>query len=129
MDSIADLLVRLRNGLQVKKDFVDVPHSKMKEDILKILHEEGFIGKYEALAKMKKKYLRVTLKYIKGRQSVIAGMKRVSTPGRRIYVGAGEIPRVRSGFGVAIISTPKGVMQGEKAREGKVGGELLCSVW
>ena len=140
MDSIADLLVRINNALRVKKDAVDMPHSRMKEGLIKILAAEGFVGRYEVLTRMNKKYLRVGLKYDSlgagpstslgaGKKSVIEGMKRISTPGRRAYVGSDSVPRVRSGFGTAILSTSKGLMTDEDARQNKVGGEVICHIW
>lgn len=129
MDSIADLLIRISNALRVKKDAVDVPHSRMKEGLIKIMAAEGFVGRYEVLTRMNKKYLRVALKYDSGKKSIIEGMKRISTPGRRAYVGSDSIPRVRSGFGTAILSTSKGLMTDEDARQKKVGGEVVCHIW
>jgi len=129
MDTIADFLVRIKNAIGVRKETVDVPHSKVKEELAKILAAEGFISKYEAFARMNKKFLRLGLKYAPDKKGVIAGMRRVSTPGRRIYVSAGRVPRVQSGFGLAIISTSKGLMTDRKARQNKVGGEVLCYVW
>lgn len=129
MDPIADLLVRINNAIKVRKDTVDIPHSRMKEGILKILLEEGFIGKFDVMARMNKKVLRVALKYNDNRRSVIVGVRRVSTPGRRVYVGSKAIPRIQAGFGLAIISTPKGLMTDDAARKQKIGGEMLCYVW
>lgn len=132
MDSIADLLIRINNALRVKKDVVDVPHSRMKEGLIKIMAAEGFVGRYEVLTRMNKKYLRVALKYDSigaGKKSIVEGMKRISTPGRRAYVGSDSIPRVRSGFGTAILSTSKGLMTDEDARQNKVGGEVVCHIW
>jgi len=129
MDSIADLLVRLRSGLNAKKESVDVPHSKMKEEMARLLLAEGFIGRYETHARMNKKHLRINLKYTPDRKSVIVGLKRVSTPGRRIYVGAAKVPRVQCGFGTALISTNKGLMTDEAARKQKLGGEIICYIW
>ncbi|HVN67237.1 MAG TPA: 30S ribosomal protein S8 [Candidatus Sulfotelmatobacter sp.] len=129
MDSIADMLVRLRSGLNAKKESVDVPHSKMKEEIAKLLLAEGFIGQYETHERMKKKHLRIKLKYTPDRKSVIAKLLRVSTPGRRVYVGAAKVPRVQAGFGTALISTSKGLMTDEAARRQKLGGEVICYIW
>jgi small subunit ribosomal protein S8 len=129
MDSIGDVLVRINNALKVKKETVDLPHSKMKEGIGKILLEEGYISKCEVMTRLNKKYLRLGLKYTGDNKSIIEGMRRISTPGRRIYVGVQKIPRVQSGFGTAILSTPKGLMTDEGARASKIGGEVICYVW
>jgi len=130
MDSIADMLVRLSNGLRVKKETVEMPHSRLKEEIGKLLLAEGYIDKCEVLTRLNKKQLRFVLKYAAGgKRGVIEGVKRVSRPGRRVYVGAGAVPRIRSGFGTAIISTPQGLMTDETAREKKIGGEVICYIW
>lgn len=128
MDSIADMLIRIKNALAVKKESVDLPHSKMKEAIASLLQSEGFISKYDTFSRVNKKQLRLGLKY-SGKKSVVEGLKRVSSPGRRVYVGAGKLPRIRSGFGTAIISTSKGLMTDSNAREQKLGGEVICYVW
>ena len=129
MDSIADMLVRLSNGLRVKKETVEMPHSRLKEEIGKLLVAEGYIDKCEVLTRLNKKQLRFGLKYNAKKRGVIEGVKRVSRPGRRIYVGADKIPRIRAGFGTAIISTPKGLMTDEAARQQKIGGEVMCHIW
>lgn len=129
MDSIADLLVRINCGIDARKESVDVPHSKMKEAILKIMLAEGFISKYDSLARLHKKYLRVGLKYTAQKNNVISGLRRISTPGRRNYVGKSAVPRVRAGYGLAIISTSKGLMTDGEAREKKLGGEVVCYIW
>jgi len=129
MDSIGDVLVRINNALKVKKETVDLPHSKMKEGIGKILLEEGYISKCEVMTRLNKKYLRLGLKYTGNNKSIIDGMRRVSTPGRRIYRGADAIPRVQSGFGTAILSTSRGLMTDEKARADKIGGEVVLYIW
>lgn len=129
MDSIADMLIRINNALKVKKETVDLPHSRMKEEIGKILLGEGYISKCEVLTRMNKKFLRLGLKYSSTNKSVIEGVKRISRPGRRIYVGATAIPRVHAGFGTAVLSTARGIMTDEEARAGKVGGEVLCYIW
>ncbi len=128
-DPIADLLTRVRNGIGAQHRYVDVGWSKMKEEIAKILKEEGFISSYMVKKEGSIGTLRVVLKYAKGRQPVIQGLKRVSTPGCRKYVQSGEIPRVLGGLGVSILTTSKGVMTCSKARSNGVGGELLCKVW
>ena len=128
MDSIADMLLRIRNALKVRKEGVDMPHSKIKEEIARLMLSEGFIGKYDTFSRLNKKYLRIGLKYA-GKKMVLEGMKRVSSPGQRIYVGADLVPRIRSGFGTAIISTSKGLMTDSDAREQKIGGEVICYLW
>jgi small subunit ribosomal protein S8 len=126
-DPISDMLTRIRNAKAALKPTVEVPHSKLKESMAQILKAEGYISDCEVEGKLPKK-LKLKLKY-QGRKNVIDGMRRVSTPGRRHYVGATEIPLVRGGLGIAIISTPQGVMTGLQARKSKVGGEVLCYVW
>lgn len=133
-DPIGDMLTRLRNAILVGHTLVAMPSSKLKAAIAEILKEEGFIESYEVVTDdfTGFKVLRVALKYIgdrRTRRSVISGLERVSTPGRRIYAKRNEIPWVLSGLGVAILSTPKGVMSGRKARQMGVGGEILCKVW
>lgn len=126
-DPIADMLTRLRNASKASLPAIDLPHSLLKERIAGILRREGYIADF-AVAGDKIKTLNVRLKY-QGRRGVIDGLRRVSRPGRRHYVGATEIPRVRGGLGIAILSTPKGVMTGNEARKNKLGGEILCYVW
>ncbi len=128
-DSIADMLTRIRNAVEVRMETVDIPYSKMKEEIARVLKEEGYIGKYEVVTKRGKKVLRVMLKYRSDKGKVIKYLKRVSKPGRRIYVKRSRIPRVLSGFGTAILSTPKGIMTDSQARSGRIGGEVICYVW
>lgn len=130
-DPIADLLARLRNAGLAGHSQVTLPGSKLKEAILKILQEEGFIQGFEVIPTTPQSTLRVALKYTRQRQprSVISGLRRVSKPGRRIYVGREELPWVRSGLGIAIVSTSKGVMTGQQARKLGIGGEVLCYVW
>lgn len=129
MDPIADMLTRMNNALGVRKEAVDIPHSRTKEGIAKIMLAEGYLGKCEVHTRMNKKYLRLGLKYASAKKGIIDGMRRVSTPGRRIYVGAGAVPRVRSGFGTAVLSTSRGLMTDEEAREKKIGGEVICYIW
>ncbi len=130
-DPIADMLTRIRNATMVQHQQVVMPNSKMREAIARILKEEGFIKEYEVIPTKPQPMLRLSLKYASGKRprSVITGLKRVSKPGRRIYVGRHELPWVRSGLGVAIVSTPKGVMTEQQARRLGVGGEVLCYVW
>jgi len=126
-DPISDMLTRIRNANKALLPEVEVPHSRMKEGIAQILKKDGYIADWSVEGKPFRK-IKLKLKY-QGRQGVIAGLRRVSTPGLRRYVGATEIPRVLGGMGTAIISTPKGVMTGYEAQKQNVGGELLCFVW
>jgi len=133
-DPIADMLTRIRNGVMAGHAQVAMPSSKIKAEIAKILKEEGFIENFEVAdgEKIGQKVLRVKIKYVgerRERRPVISGLERVSKPGRRIYTKKQEIPWVLSGIGVAILSTPKGVMTGQRARQLGVGGEILCKVW
>jgi small subunit ribosomal protein S8 len=128
-DPIADMLTRIRNAIMVRKAFVLVPSSKVKVAIAKVLHEEGFIQGFEVTADRPQSMLRIWLKYDKDREPVLSSLERVSKPGRRIYRGRRELPWVLSGMGVAIISTPKGVMTGRDARRLGMGGEVLCYIW
>jgi small subunit ribosomal protein S8 len=126
-DPISDMLTRIRNANRALLPSVDVPHSKMKESIAVILKREGYIHDF-AVEGQGIKTIKLRLKY-QGKKSVIEGIRRVSTPGLRRYVGATEIPRVRGGLGVAVMSTSEGLMSGNQARKKNLGGELLCYVW
>lgn len=131
-DPIADMLTRIRNALMVRHDSVAMPASKMKLAIAKILKEEGYIEAYQVNGEKPQPQLVVQLKYmgdLKHQRPVITGLKRVSKPGRRIYTPAHEIPWVRSGMGIAILSTPKGLLTGQQARRLNVGGEIICYIW
>ncbi len=133
-DPISDMLTRIRNSIMAGHKTVSMPSSKMKLAIVKILQEEGFIKNFEEVQVEGKpsKTVRIRLKYVgvrRDRKPVISGLKRVSRPGRRVYVGKKEIPWVQAGIGVAILTTPKGVMTGGRARQLGVGGEVLCEVW
>jgi small subunit ribosomal protein S8 len=128
-DPIADMLTRIRNACRAKHSRVDVPLSKMKMEIADILQREAYIQSYRRVDDDKQGLIRIALKYTPEGESVILGLRRVSTPGRRVYVRATRIPRVRGGYGTALISTPRGVLTGGEARRGGVGGELLCYVW
>jgi small subunit ribosomal protein S8 len=128
-DPIADMLTRIRNGQMVRQPFVLVPSSKIKVAVAEVLVEEGFIQGYEVTNERPQPKLRVWLKYDKHRQPIVTGLRRVSRPGRRVYKGKTELPWVLSGLGIAIVSTPKGVMTGREARRLGVGGEVLCYVW
>ncbi|MCB2200104.1 30S ribosomal protein S8 [bacterium] len=128
-DPIADYLTRIRNALHARHTKVDIPSSKLKREITKVLVDEGFIRDFINIEDGKQGILRVFLKYDRGGKSIITGLKRVSRPGLRNYVGYREIPRVRSGLGVAVLSTPGGVMTGVRANAEKVGGEVLLFIW
>jgi small subunit ribosomal protein S8 len=128
-DSIADFLVRIKNGQKARFEKVDIPASRLKADMARILKEEGYIKNFKLLKDDKQGMIRVQLKYIDNRDGAITGLKRVSKPGRRVYVGHEEIPKVMNGLGISILSTSRGVMTDRAARHEGVGGELLCSVW
>jgi small subunit ribosomal protein S8 len=133
-DPIGDMLTRIRNAIMAGHPVVAIPSSRIKADIAKILQEEGYIGSFELVdGKVAgSKVLRIQLKYVgerRERKPVITGLERISRPGRRIYTGKQDIPWVLSGLGIAILSTPKGVMTGQRARQLGVGGEVLCKVW
>ena len=126
-DPIAELLTKIRNAKGAQHRFVDLSHSKIKIKILEIMKHHGFIENFLVNEEMHK--IRVFLRYTKERDSVIRGLKRESTSGLRLYLGYQDIPRVFNGMGIAIVSTPKGVIDGETARNLKVGGEILCTIW
>ena len=133
-DPIADMLTRIRNGVMASQSVVAIPQSKIKVEIARILKEEGFIEGYEVVEGEKPgmTILRVKLKYVGERREkspVITGLERVSRPGRRVYTQKQDIPWVLAGMGISILSTPKGVMTGQRARQLGIGGELLCKVW
>lgn len=131
-DPIADMLTRIRNAVTAKHDFVSMPASKIKVAIAKVLKEEGFIREYELAADAKgnaDRVLRMNLTYSGRKEPVMTGIQRVSKPGLRVYVGRQEIPRVYGGLGIAIVSTPQGIMTGQQAWKRQVGGEILCYVW
>lgn len=128
-DPIADMLTRIRNGLMARHDAVVAPASKAKEAIVRVLKEEGFIRDYQSFSEGSRRYLRIHLAYHDGREPIIAGLKRVSKPGLRVYVGQREIPRGYGGLGIAILSTPQGVMTGQEAWRRQLGGEVICYVW
>ena len=127
-DPIADMLTRVRNAIQAKHETVEVPASKEKVEIARILKEEGYIENYEVSGELKKN-ITITLKYGKNNQKIIAGIKRISKPGLRVYCQVDSIPRVLNGLGIAILSTSKGYMTDKKAREAKVGGEVVAYIW
>lgn len=128
-DPIADMLTRIRNANTAFKEKVDVPASKMGEDITKTLKREGYIADYKYIENRKQGILRIFLKYGPGRERVIQGLSRVSKPGRRVYSNAEDLPRTMGGLGITIISTSRGVLTDKQAREANVGGEVVCKVW
>jgi small subunit ribosomal protein S8 len=127
-DPIADMLTRIRNGIRARHPRVDMPSSKLKIEVARILKEEGYISNFKVSDEGKKKVLKIFLKYGTDGASSISSLERVSKPGRRVYVGAREVPRILGGLGVSILTTPRGVMTGKAARKAGVGGEVLCSV-
>ena len=131
-DPISDMLTRIRNSTLRQHESLSLPHSGMKERLAEVLKQEGYIEDYQIMPDTPQSVLRLRLKYIgdrRHRQSVITGLKRVSTPGRRVYVGKDEIPWVRSGMGTAIMTTSKGIVTGQQARRLGVGGEVICEIW
>jgi small subunit ribosomal protein S8 len=128
-DPVADMLARIRNGSLAEHEKVDIPSSKLRVRLAEILKEEGFIKNFRLIEDKRQGVLRVYLKYGPGQERVISGLRRVSKPGRRRYVGADRIPSVLGGMGVAILSTPQGVLTDRESRRAKVGGEVLCYVW
>lgn len=128
-DPVADMLTRIRNANTAYKEQVDIPASKVREQIAKILKEEGFIKDYQKIDQRPQGLLRLSLRYLSNREKVITGMKRISKPGLRVYVGKEEIPRLLGGLGVVIMSTPQGIMTGKQAKKQRVGGEVVCYVW
>ena len=128
-DPIADMLTRIRNAIMARHDLVPVPASKMKLALARILKAEGFINDYEVLKSKSQRVIKIYLRYDEKNRALISGLERVSKPGLRVYSGRDEIPRVYGGLGIAIVSTPKGVMTGKQAWRQGIGGELLCYVW
>jgi small subunit ribosomal protein S8 len=128
-DPVADLLTRIRNAINARQQKLDVPASKLKAEIARILKEEGYLANFKATEEEGRKVLRLYLKYGSNHDAAITNLARVSRPGCRVYVGHTEIPRVLGGLGINILTTPKGVMTGRQARKSGVGGEVLCEVW
>ena len=128
-DPIADLLARVRNAHIAKHATLDLPGSRIKTRIAEILRDEGYVSSVEVIENEHQGVLRITLKYQKDGRPAISGLRRVSSPGRRVYRGKAEIPRVLNGLGITIVSTPKGVMTGSASRRAGIGGEILCDVW
>ena len=129
MDSLSDLLTRIRNGVKSKKREVNIPSSRLGIEVVKVLKEEGYIKNYKVIDDKKQGILNVTLKYTEDNRSVISGLKRVSTPGCRIYCTRDSVPKVLDGLGLVIVSTSRGVMTGRACEEIGAGGEVLCSIW
>ncbi len=128
-DFVADFLTVIRNASKAKKEKVTVPASKMTARIAELLKEEGFIENTKPFSEGNKRFLRIHLKYVRDKRAAIQGLRRISKPGLRTYVGYEEIPRIQGGLGVAIVSTSKGLMTDREARKNKSGGELVCTVW
>ena len=128
-DPVADMLTRIRNANNAKHETVDVPASNMKKSIAQILLDEGYIKAFQIVEDGTQSIIRITLKYNAGKEKVISGLRRVSKPGLRVYVGADELPQVLRGLGIAIVSTSKGVMTDKAARAAHVGGEVLAFIW
>lgn len=128
-DPIADLLTRIRNANSAYYDNVDIPASKLKERVLNVLNEEGFIKGYQLVQSGKQGVIRVQLKYKRNKEKALVGLKRISRPGLRVYVNNKEIPRIFGGLGVVILSTSKGIMTGVSAKKQGLGGEVLCYIW
>ncbi|MBI4199554.1 MAG: 30S ribosomal protein S8 [Chloroflexi bacterium] len=128
-DPIADMLTRIRNALAVRHEWVSAPSSKVKVAIAKLLKDEGFIEGYEVVRDGAKSLLRIRIRYLEGKQSAINGLRRMSKPGLRVYVGKREVPRMYGGRGISVVSTSRGIMTGQEAWRLGLGGELLCYVW
>ena len=128
-DPVADFLARIRNAIGARHQKLDVPASKLKLELARILKEEGYIANFKQVEEAGHKVVRVYLKYGANNEAVITNLERVSRPGCRVYVGRNEIPRVLGGLGINILTTPKGVMTGREARKQGVGGEVLCEIW
>ncbi len=128
-DPVADFLTRIRNSMRARHQKLDVPASRLKSEIARILKEEGYIANFKAAEEAGQKVIRIYLKYGPQNEAVIRDLRRISRPGCRVYLGRDEIRRVQGGFGISIMTTPKGVMTGRQARREGVGGEVLCEVW
>lgn len=128
-DPIADMLTRIRNALSARKKVISLPASRMKLEIVRILKEEGYIEDYRYIDEKPQAKIEIVLKYDEQKRPVISGLRRVSKPGRRIYLGYKKLPRVMDGLGIAIVSTSQGIMTDHEARKRKVGGEVICEIW
>lgn len=129
IDPISDLLTRVRNGAKARQRKVDVPASNLKVAVVDIWKKSGFIRNYKLFRQDEKGILRIYLKYVGKNVSIIHGLKRISRPSRRVYVGHGDLPKILGGIGVAVVSTSKGIMTDQLARESRIGGEVLCTIW
>ena len=128
-DPIADMITRIRNGGQARLKRVEIPESRLKREVARVLQEQGYISNFSSDGDPKKPMLTVEVRYTEGSEPMIQGIQRVSRPSRRVYVGWQEIPKVRNGLGIAILSTPRGILTDQQAREAHVGGEILAEVW
>lgn len=128
-DPLSDLLTRLKNGMRAGHERVDVPSSRVKEAVLKVLEEEGFVASFRKVQEAGRPVLRVGLKYDHEGEPIVSGIERVSRPGRRVYAKADAIPKVLGGLGVSIVSTSKGIVTDRTARQSRLGGEVLCNIW
>ncbi len=128
-DPIADMLTRIRNANMAKLEKVDVPASKLNIELTKILKEKGFIKSFKVVRDRKQGIIRISLKYLEGQEKAITGLKRISKPGRRVYVDKSEIPMIMGGYGIAVLTTSKGILTDEVCRREGIGGEVLCSIW
>ena len=128
-DPVADMLTRIRNANMARLEKVDIPASKLKIEIVKILKEKGFIKSFKVLRDRRQGIIRITMKYLAGNEKAITGLKRISKPGRRVYADKTEIPRVMGGYGIAVLSTSKGILSDEVCRREGIGGEILCNIW
>lgn len=128
-DPISDMLTRIRNAILARHDSVEVPASRVKQEIARILHEEGYVDGWERREGRPQASLRIELRRLPGRRDALTGLDRVSRPGTRVYVSYDRIPRTQGGLGITILSTSRGVMTGDQARRLRVGGEVLCRVW
>jgi small subunit ribosomal protein S8 len=128
-DPITDLLNRLRNAMNAGHERVDLPASRVKEDVVRVLADEGYLASYRRVEERGRPLLRIALKYDAEGEPIVNGLERVSRPGRRVYARAAEIPEVLGGLGISVVSTSRGILTGRKARESKLGGEILCNVW
>lgn len=128
-DPIADMLTRIRNANMAKLEKVDVPASKLKIELTKLLKEQGFIKSFKVVRDKKQGVIRIALKYLDGQEKAITGLKRVSKPGRRIYADKTKIPKVMGGYGIAILTTSKGILTDDICRRDGIGGEILCNIW
>ncbi len=128
-DPIADMITRIRNGGQARLRRVEIPESRLKREVARVLQEQGYISSFSSDDDPKKPMLTVEVRYNEGSEPMIQGIQRVSRPSRRVYVGWQEIPKVRNGLGIAILSTPRGILTDQQAREAHVGGEILAEVW